>query len=199
MFNPIYNRDGSLSYFRVLCLMTAVSCFICGCVMEGKKNSSQDSSKVTAESTQVLQQERKAQTRTQDPSEKFARVRQLAFVELLEDGEYLQTCGVLNKGYDECRIKISDELAEYYKVNLDTSNEGFLLKFEANDSNQDSCRLLEADSNGQYYGYDASSSLSDECSAIKNFPRGEFYVMRDTDNKSETVAPSGFTPINSNN
>ena len=52
MFNPIFNADGSLSYFRVTCLIVALGCLIGGCVMDSSsdsKNKDEVSEDVTAQ------------------------------------------------------------------------------------------------------------------------------------------------------
>lgn len=54
MFNPIFNADGSLSYFRVTCLVIALGCLIGGCVMDGASGSNSKAESLTQPSEDAL-------------------------------------------------------------------------------------------------------------------------------------------------
>ena len=190
MFNPVFNKDGSLSYFRVFCLGVAMVCFACGCVM---KNDEKQDEKVSVASS--VQSETVEETRIEDDSHKLMEMRAQAVEEIVQASEYMQTCGVLDRGYDSCEVTLSDEMSKNYTLNLDASADGFKLTFTATASNRDTCRLYEANSNGELVGFDENGKADKNCLlGLANAP-SDFKLVRDTDNRDGQSAPSGFTPI----
>ena len=74
MFNPVFNQDGRVSYFRVTCLAIAIGCFVTGCVMH------QETQEVTQVTDTVVSDE-VAEVETSD-SENVEEIRKLALSQI---------------------------------------------------------------------------------------------------------------------
>ena len=118
-----------------------------------------------------------------------------AVAELAQNTEFMQTCGTLDRSYDNCVVELSDELKPYYSMDLDSSDDGYSLILKATDNNTDTCRLFESNSNGELIGLNEHGESDKNC--LLDLANGEnnFKVSRDTDNKSGQSAPSGLAPI----
>ncbi len=186
MFNPVFNKDGSVSYFRVCCLITAVSCLICGCVMKSSKPD--DLSDLQAQTALLAEED----TPSVDNS---LEIREKAVAELAQNTEFMQTCGTLDRSYDNCVVELSEDLKPYYSMDLESSDDGYSLILKATDNNTDTCRLFESNSNGELIGLNEQGESDKNC--LLDLANGEnnFKVSRDTDNKSGQSAPSGLAPI----
>ena len=187
MFNPVFNKDGSVSYFRVICLITAVSCFVCGCVMKSSKNEDQTAS--NAEPVQTVEAESSAQ---EDSS---LQIREKAIAELASNAEFMQTCGTLDRSYDNCVVELSEDLKPYYSMDLDSSDDGYSLVLKATEQNKDNCRLFESNSNGELIGLNENGESDKNCLLDLANSDNNFKVSRDTDDKSGQSAPSGLAPL----
>ena len=190
MFNPIYQKDGSLSFFRIACLFVAISCFICGCVM--KVESSDKNEQISARDDSV---EQSADTVEVDGSLASDEIRSLAINELVADSEYMQTCGTIDRVYDSCTVDISANLKPYYSLEVNASADGFKLVLSATKNNADDCSVYESNSNGEFLAFNKSGSLDKNCLKGLKSNNDKFFVIRDTDTKEGEIAPSGFTPI----
>lgn len=193
MFNPIYNKDGHLSYFRVACLFVAFTSFVTGCVMHHEEVQSVN---VTNEDASLNNTAEVAEP--VEDEESSSELRALAVAQLHDATEYLQTCGTLDNAYDNCSFKFADKLNQYYHTSLDASADGFYLAITAKDNNSDVCRLFEVDSNGNIQAFNKEGSEDKSClSGFKNDVL-ELTILRDTDNRQGQVAPSGLSPIGKN-
>ena len=192
MFNPIFNADGSLSYFRVTCLIVALGCLIGGCVMDSSsdgKNKDEVSDDVTA------QVENKDAIEEADDSLSAEEIRTIALKEVYQATRYMQTCGALDKGYDNCSVSLSEQAKPYFTMVLDTATDGFTLRFNATENNSDTCKVFETDSDGSVKALNAKGELDPSCSEAIDKTLKQFTISRDTDANDGQLAPSGFTPI----
>lgn len=192
MFNPIFNADGSLSYFRVTCLIVALGCLIGGCVMDSSsdgKNKDEVSDDVTA---QVESQDSVVEA---DDSLSADEIRTIALKEVYQATRYMQTCGALDKGYDNCTVSLSEQAKPYFSMVLDTATDGFTLRFNATENNSDTCKVFETDSDGSVKALNAKGELDPSCSEAIDKTLKQFTISRDTDANEGQLAPSGFTPI----
>lgn len=192
MFNPIFNADGSLSYFRVTCLIVALGCLIGGCVMDSSsdgKNKDEVSDDVTA------QVENKDAVEEADDSLSAEEIRTIALKEVYQATRYMQTCGALDKGYDNCTVSLSEQAKPYFTMVLDTATDGFTLRFNATENNSDTCKVFETDSDGSVKALNAKGELDPGCSEAIDKTLKQFTISRDTDANDGQLAPSGFTPI----
>lgn len=192
MFNPIFNADGSLSYFRVTCLIVALGCLIGGCVMDSSsdgKNKDEVSDDVTA------QVENKDAVEEADDSLSADEIRTIALKEVYLATRYMQTCGALDKGYDNCTVSLSEQAKPYFTMVLDTATDGFTLRFNATENNSDTCKVFETDSDGSVKALNAKGELDPSCSEAIDKTLKQFSISRDTDANDGQLAPSGFTPI----
>lgn len=192
MFNPIFNADGSISYFRVTCLVVAIGCLVSGCVMKNDETpdidevaavqdeSADDTSSVEVEKTSVIDTDK-------------LRVR--ALQELYTDIVYMQSCGDLDSSFDNCQLTLAHELTPYYELKLESSADGYLLKLSATADNEDSCKVFENDSNGNLVAFDAEGNKDLSCTAPLTSKLNTFAIVRDTDNHYGDTAPSGISPI----
>lgn len=192
MFNPIFNADGSLSYFRVTCLIVALGCLIGGCVMDSSsdgKNKDEVSDDVTA------QVESQGSVEEADDSLSADEIRTIALKEVYQATRYMQTCGALDKGYDNCTVSLSEQAKPYFTMDLDTATDGFTLRFNATENNSDTCKVFETDSDGSVKALNAKGELDPSCSEAIDKTLKQFTISRDTDANDGQLAPSGFTPI----
>ena len=192
MFNPIFNADGSLSYFRVTCLIVALGCLIGGCVMDSSsdgKNKDEVSDDVTA------QVENQDAVEDADDSLSADEIRTIALKEVYQATRYMQTCGALDKGYDNCTVSLSEQAKPYFTMVLDTATDGFTLRFNATENNSDTCKVFETDSDGSVKALNAKGELDPSCSEAIDKTLKQFTISRDTDANDGQLAPSGFTPI----
>ena len=111
MFNPVFNQDGRVSYFRVTCLAIAIGCFVTGCVMH------HETQEVTQVNDTVVSDE-VTEVETSD-SENFEEIRKLALSQIKNATLYLQTCGELDNTFDNCSFNFTKEFTQYYQVKLD--------------------------------------------------------------------------------
>ncbi|SFK42873.1 hypothetical protein [Succinivibrio dextrinosolvens] len=187
MFNPVFNKDGSVSYFRVFCLITAVSCLICGCVMKTSNND--DLSDLQAQSAMI------EKDLDNVPEENSLEIREKAVAELAQNAEFMQTCGTLDRSYDNCVVELSDDLKPFYSLDLDSSDDGYSMILTATEQNKDSCRTFESNSNGEIIGLNEHGESDKNCLLDLAKNENNFKVSRDTDNKSGQSAPSGLAPL----
>ncbi len=190
MFNPVFNKDGSVSYFRIICLITALGCFICGCVMNSNSNDDE-----LAQVPAKEQSDASLRAQTENARISSLKLREKAVEEFVSNTEFMQTCGTLDRSYDNCVVELSDDLKPYYSLALDSSDDGYSMVIEATPQNNDSCRLFESNSNGEILGLNDKGESDKNCLLDLENKSNTFKVLRDTDNKSGQSAPSGLTPL----
>ena len=187
MFNPVFNQDGRVSYFRVTCLAIAIGCFVTGCVMH------QETQEVTQVTDTVVSDE-VAEVETSD-SENFEEIRKLALSQIKNATLYLQTCGELDNTFDNCSFNFTKEFTQYYQVKLDAFADGFDLTIKAKSNNNDSCKLFKVDSNGSYTAFNQDNTQDESCISDLANSLNNLTIHRDTDYKEGQIAPSGLSPI----
>ena len=187
MFNPVFNQDGRVSYFRVTCLAIAIGCFVTGCVMH------QETQEVTQVTDTVVSDE-VAEVETSD-SENFEEIRKLALSQIKNATLYLQPCGELDNTFDNCSFDFTKEFTQYYQVKLDAFADGFDLTVKARSNNNDSCKLFRVDSNGSYTAFNQDNTQDDSCISDLAKSLNTLTIHRDTDYKEGQIAPSGLSPI----
>lgn len=187
MFNPVFNQDGRVSYFRVTCLAIAIGCFVTGCVMH------QETQEVTQVTDTVVSDE-VAEVETSD-SENFEEIRKLALSQIKNATLYLQTCGELDNTFDNCSFDFTKEFTQYYQVKLDAFADGFDLTVKAKSNNNDSCKLFKVDSNGSYTAFNQDNTQDESCISYLANSLNTLTIHRDTDYKEGQIAPSGLSPI----
>ena len=187
MFNPVFNQDGRVSYFRVTCLAIAIGCFVTGCVMH------QETQEVTQVTDTVVSDE-VAEVETSN-SENFEEIRKLALSQIKNATLYLQTCGELDNTFDNCSFNFTKEFTQYYQVKLDAFADGFDLTIKAKSNNNDSCKLFKVDSNGSYTAFNQDNTQDESCISDLANSLNTLTIHRDTDYKEGQIAPSGLSPI----
>ena len=187
MFNPVFNQDGRVSYFRVTCLAIAIGCFVTGCVMH------HETQEVTQVTDTVVSDE-VAEVETSD-SENFEEIRKLALSQIKNATLYLQTFGELDNTFDNCSFNFTKEFTQYYQVKLDAFADGFDLTVKAKSNNNDSCKLFKVDSNGSYTAFNQDNTQDDSCISDLAKSLNTLTIHRDTDYKEGQIAPSGLSPI----
>ena len=192
MFNPIFNADGSLSYFRVTCLIVALGCLIGGCVMDSSSDSKNKDKVAEDVTAQVENQDSGVEA---DDSLSADEIRTIALKEVYQATRYMQTCGALDKGYDNCTVSLSEQAKPYFTMVFDTSTDGFTLRFNATENNSDTCKVFETDSDGSVKALNAKGELDPSCTEVIDKTLKQFTISRDTDANDGQLAPSGFTPI----
>lgn len=193
MFNPIYNKDGSLSVFRVSCLIIAVGCFVCGCVVQDKKAKNTIETNLTVQNNSDNLSEADA---AEPGGADVESIRTFALEQFNQDFEYLLTCGTLDNSFDNCKVELEPSLVQYYELSLETGADGFTLDMKSLPAlSDDSCALFSASSNGEIRAFDNNGSENTECINAMAAEKRHFGISRDTDNRHGQLAPSGLSPM----
>ncbi len=199
MFNPIFNKDGTLSFFRLFCLIVAVSCAVAYYVTGQDKSAQSVAKAESAPASEVVDTASAGAVREDEPEEiSPVAIRERALLELKEDAEYMQICGAVDNGYDNCKVDLPEDLKEFYSMKLHSWGDGYELLILAKDENKDLCRQFESNSNGEIIGFNDKGESDQKCLlGLDNMERG-FTVLRDTDNNEGLSAPSGLSPLVTN-
>ena len=129
------------------------------------------------------------------PEENSLEIREKAVAELAQNAEFMQTCGTLDRSYDNCVVELSDDLKPFYSLDLESSDDGYSMILTATEQNKDSCRTFESNSNGEIIGLNEQGESDKNCLLDLAKDENNFKVSRDTDNKSGQSAPSGLAPL----
>jgi len=199
MFNPIFNRDGSLSFFRLFCLVVVVVCAAAYYITGQDKNSQNLAIADGAPASKALETAQSEVLKEEEPEEVSpVAIRERALSELKVDAEYMQICGAVDNGYDNCKVDLPEDLKEFYSMKLHSWGDGYELLILAKDENKDLCRQFESNSNGEIIGFNDKGESDQSCLlGLDNMERG-FTVHRDTDNNEGLSAPSGLSPLVTN-
>lgn len=174
MFNPIFNADGSLSYFRVTCLIVALGCLIGGCVMDSSSDSKNKDKVAEDVTAQVENQDSGVEA---DDSLSTDEIRTIALKEVYQATRYMQTCGALDKGYDNCSVSLSEQAKPYFTMVFDTATDGFTLRFNATENNSDTCKVFETDSDGSVKALNAKGELDPSCTEVIDKTLKQFTIQ----------------------
>ncbi len=199
MFNPIFNKDGSLSFFRLFCLIVAVSCATAYYVTGQGKDTKSVAKTESAQVSEVVETAKADAVKEDEPEEVSpVAIREKALLELKDESEYMQICGAVDNGYDNCSVDLPEELESFYSMRLHSWGDGYKLVLLAKDENKDLCRQFESNSNGEIIGFNENGEADQKCLlGLDNLERG-FTVLRDTDNNEGLSAPSGLSPLVTN-
>jgi len=160
-------------------------------------NSGNDQKVVTSEDVEAAHLEA-VQAKSKDLEDRFdssKQIRERALVEFALNTEFMQTCGTLDRSYDNCVVELSDDLKPYYSMALDSGDDGYSMVLNATSKNHDNCRSFESNSNGELIGINDRGEPDKNCLLDLANSDNTFKVFRDTDNTSGQSAPSGLTPL----
>lgn len=194
MFNPIYNHDGSVSVFRVICLVVISLCMLSYAVI---LLSSSESTQVSAPAA-VADEKPAPQVEQEKPQASVVRIdpvklRKQALNELASSIRYFEACGVLSRGYEGCHFAFSKVVTDRYEVTEDAVDDGFIISFKLKNSEEDSsCSLMSYSSSGDHLSHGADGRISDSCFPEDFLSDGSVSQLHHaTDHVEGKPAPSG--------
>ncbi|MCR5536851.1 MAG: hypothetical protein K6F05_05490 [Succinivibrio sp.] len=187
--NPIYNADGTLSKFRIVCLLVIAVCMLA----YGWLNFQAESS---ADTRSAANDVAAAQTAQEDAGEgidlflpaknSFVQAKVAAIDEFFESISFYNLCGSLNKGYEGCRFKYSDAVTSLYNVEAEASDDGFILNLKLIDPQKDTtCTAMSYSSSGDLFSYDEQGNHTEQ-QCFLEVDKSRAGVVQASDDEHET-------------
>lgn len=197
LFHPLYNADGSLSVFRLICLTVTACCLLSYPFVKNSGQSSQSaaSSQETASSkTSVLGSFIESDEKKE--LKKLQKIRKDALVELKSGFDFLNSCGNINAGFEGCSFKFSEEVLKFYDAKVTTADDGFSIELKAKkDMQKDECVQFSINSLGEFKALDKMNRATDKCTPKDFVKKNLSTIYRATDYIEGQAAPSGRVPV----
>ncbi len=195
LFHPVFNQDGTVSLFRVSCLLVALLSFIALAILKfqesegGALSANEESVTESKASSFSLFKEQ------EDPKEVILENRKLALTELEEASEFFRTCGLLNQGFEGCAYTFSDKVLGSFIPKVEAFDDGFSLSLFAKGAQlNDLCPTLEVTSQSGLLAFDSQGKLTESC-LLKKQNVQISSLRRSTDELHGNPAPSGRKKI----
>lgn len=214
MFHPIYNQDGSVAVFRVLCLIIVAFCMMAYAVILLEKNSGGPEEEGTqlrsgapaaaagAEEEKAKEEQARkkaAESRKQKEALRLEQVRNTALAELESGVHFLESCGAVNPGFEGCSLSFSETVTGNYRIRSEAADDGFFIQMEARSGQlKDKCRSFFVDSSGVYRATGSEGGDAPEClpqSFMAGLSEEVPSFARATDQLQGFEAPSGLQPL----
>ena len=182
MFHPIYNPNGRISIFRLICLLIIAVCMLLYGVLllaepNGSINSDIDGDGLAkSENIQV-----------KNKTDSLAEV----IFELQNASSYLSSCGILNQGFEGCDINFSKNISEKFLISIDLADDGYSLELKS--KNTQHCALILV-MNDEFKVYDEHGKIAADCLSTLSTNKAKL-VGHDYETLQGQPAPSGFDPI----
>lgn len=194
LFHPVFNEDGSVSLFRVTCLVVLALSMVACAVL--KQDAGRDSAAVKNDPATVAQNLSSEALEELPPEVRLETVRALAVSELYEGMEFFRACGTINQGFEGCNFTFSDKVLRSFISTVDAADDGFYLRLKAKGEQlNDLCVEFAADSSGN--GVRAFDRQGDERQDCLLEPGSLAFgdIHRITDDLNGNPAPSGKAPV----
>ena len=141
MFHPIYNADGSVSRFRLVCLGVLAVCLIAYALTV-----------LMAPSDPTLVKEESV---SDEIDADALKLRTKALSDLADGYAFLKACDLINNGFSGCTWTVSDEVGKAYAHEVKFASKAFVLSLALKDTNGgDICARLVLDSQGKFKAED---------------------------------------------
>ncbi len=208
-FHPLYNEDGSVSWFRAGCLLLLAVCMIAYALLSADSDEAGDSA---AGGTEILSDNSSASGT--DGSRGLQSLfgsgesshrsiilahRRNALDELENGAGFLSSCGDINAGFIGCHFEFSDQVLQFYDASIDAADDGFSIVLRAKGGQLDDlCVEYGINSEGTVYALNKEGHRDMSClpDHLKN--RKTAALHRLTDDVQPNQAPSGARPLITN-
>lgn len=182
MFHPIYNLNGRISIFRLICLVIIAACMLLyGILLLVEPN---ESANLNVDSDDLAQEEN---AQIQNKSDSLAEV----ISELQNASAYLSSCGILNQGFEGCDINFSKNISDKFLISVDLAEDGYSLELKS--KNAQHCSLILV-MNDEFRAYDEHGKTAEDCLNTLNTNKVKL-AGHDYESMQGQPAPSGFAPI----
>lgn len=219
-FHPLYNYDGSPSYFRAsLLAVFALSLIghVClkGAVVEshGEQGllgtiATTTTTTTTANSDNWVGSDSKGGATLPDDEQgwsflgfssdeakvhkKLLANRKQALLELSDGAAFLNSCGNINSGYIGCRFSFSKKVSPYYDSTIEAADDGFMITLVAKGEQQkDGCTKFVVNSEGLYQAFNGQGIENEQCFLNSAINEHMIAIHRVVDDVKGSPAPSG--------
>lgn len=201
MFHPIFNYDGKVSIFRVVCLTIFAFCLIIYGVLALTSNDSNDRSNAQAQVSNQQDDVIEDETFDEEDDDEYQQLvknRRMMLIELKDTVAFLSSCGNINAGFEGCRVDFSEQFKRYYKASVEAFDDGFSISVEAiNVQASDHCFKITVDSSLNVSVLDhKNQDITNKC-VPNNYLKDliDIPVARKTDHIESYLAPSGMDII----
>lgn len=208
-FSPLFNEDGSICYFRVICLALGAFCALLHVFLKAwtapaltpesgdlqLSAQSLDLNQVQTVSYAAAEEEDSAWSffSSEEAAKKqLIKIRRQALTEMNDSAAYLSACGNINAGYVGCKYQFSDEVQPYYDASIEAMADGFMITLQAKGSQlQDDCAKFVINSEGYYEGFNKQGHIDKKCLLDISPSSSVLALHRSVDNLRGNPAPSG--------
>ncbi|MGN0908150.1 MAG: hypothetical protein ACI4NA_00895 [Succinivibrio sp.] len=159
----VRNEDGSLSVFRLCCLLVLAACMLAyGIMLAAGGSSGEQARKASGAAGGTASSAPSAPEAGAEEEATAEGVRAMAFRELDDADEYHRECGTVNDGFVGCSWKFSPAVSKYYEGRSVAADDGFAITLSAKPENPDrgKCAVLEVTSGGERTSLDEHGKAS---------------------------------------
>lgn len=183
MFHPIYNANGRISIFRLVCLVIIAACMLVyGFLLLVEPNKSIDQK---ADRDELVQNgNNQVQEKDQDP------LTEVIF-ELQNVASYLSSCGIINQGFEGCEIDFSKNISDKFLTFIDLAEDGYSLELKSKTTQHCSLILVM---NDEFRAYDENGKFATDCLNVLDTNKAKS-IAHDYETMQGQPAPSGFAPV----
>ncbi len=183
-FHPIFNEDGTISLFRVGCLVVLALSVLAYFMLKPH-----DGGNAFAKAVLSVDKKNEASGAKACEDYDLVAVRQMALAELNDGAEFFKACGNINFGFEGCNYQFSDKLLSFYIPRVYAADDGFTITLTAKGRQRlDDCVKFTVDSIGTFVALDNRGLETDKCLWQTASDHG---VLRVTDDLPGRPAPSG--------
>lgn len=207
-FHPLYNEDGSVSWFRAGCLLLLALCMIAYAVISAGGGDNAEPAPQAEDGSEILSSNQSSQAQgsgsrlkalfsaeDQRRSE-IQKHRQAALSELENIADLFSSCGNINAGFIGCRFDFSENVLQFYDASINAADDGFSIVLKAKGSQlEDLCVEYGINSEGTVYALDKQGRRDMSCLPDHLKKRKTAALRRLTDDVQPNPAPSGARPL----
>lgn len=182
MFHPIYNLNGRISIFRLICLLIIAACMLAYGVL--LLTGANERTNLNIDSDELAKSENiQVRNKTDSLTEVISELQNASY--------YLSSCGILNQGFEGCDINFSKNISEKFFISVDLAEDGYSLELKS--KNTQHCALILV-MNDEFKAYDEHGKIAADCLSALSTNKNKL-AGHDYETLQGQPAPSGFSPI----
>ncbi len=182
MFHPIYNLNGRISIFRLICLLIIAVCMLLYGVLLLAESNNSINSNIDGDDLA-----KKENVQIKNNTDSLTEV----IFELQNASAYLSSCGILNQGFEGCDINFSKKVSEKFLISVDLAEDGYSLELKS--KNTQHCALILV-MNDEFKAYDEHGKIAKDCLNALSTNKTKL-AGHDYETLQGQPAPSGIAPI----